>query len=1299
MSCLGCLPACLASVRLGGRAAGADADEEFAERVAFLRSVPIFKKQLPTADIPRVAEALRKKRHREGEYIAGQGHRPSSSEPAFFLIDSGEASVLVNSSGSSAKASRGAHAEEEFRGTLCRGDHFGGGCLLEERPYVASLKAGAGGCTTLSISQEQFEELGLRRLKLPKRAAIYEGRAKEKGAVVGPGHQAGVRISSKEDEDFIAEKLKRNKNLRALVQLSESQYHQIAKLARRLEVEKDGVLYQHGDVGHDIYVVHRGKVLLVPPPRVQRSAEEMATSTQLAKRALRKQDFLEKLSRGPTCGNGLDVLRESVPPNGSPPKASGGGPSPPRARRNSDVRPSSMRAGQAQPREGAKPNGARARHRSMIGSTQTELGVTIGDFVVLNDAGAGRPLAFGRSTSHGPSPGEGAETQEVGRVVEITSTGRVVVEFQQRGVKELRANQVQLAKTTGAVTTFGRGESFGEVSMLYDLRRIGTCHASGDQGATLFAISKRDFKKCLDRKDLQTKAKLREWCDVLDEVPSLQQLLRSERMELAKASCVGEVRFPPGECCIRKGAKRDPRQWYVVASGSAEIYADCANPEGADCTETPSTITRGGVFGERSLMRKTYVAEVTILAGANGMVCLAFEEEALYSFQHRTIITDPNSTLEEYIKGRSSSTDDTCPDAFNINPWNLRRICALGEGAYAKVFLLEDPQGRRFAEKRTSKRLVRKGGKELQRAICNERDLLSICRSDFIIRLFLSYQDRDFVYMVEEAACGGTLEKVVDLENGWGPVQRSNAARFYLAGITAGLEHLHERHIIHRDIKPGNVLLSRTGYPKLCDLGFARFALGKAYTQCGTPEYMAPELIDFPSEHSRAVDWWAAGVLAFELLDPKRQVPWSYCGEEEDDGQRLQAIRDGQHRAPEPRLPPETPEGARSFVRGLLMADPRHRLGGTDSRRVRMHGWFQEEGFSFDAVVSSAVEAPWVPHVEEPVEDSDLAAASDRHECDDVFERIEDSQWGTACCTVVDGVFTAKRPEAFAVTKGSKAVRITKAKGGVKGVVRFGLTPDSNDSQHFEKGFSVAMLPGLPQSHVDSTTAKFPASTEDELSLCIEGDQVTVYQAGQKVFTLGKTGRRCMFAKVFFSQAVAIRSFEEPASENDQWEQNFKLPDCTQRLIDQRWDGPKPLQRDARSASAPALSPRRAAGASSPVASLRRHAATSPTAAADGGAGAAPPSAQGAPLLRARTGLAPGAARGPSAPGARVSGPAPPLAAGAAAAGLHETRPRVKVAPAVYVMPKQALAPLTSRSPLLAHPAQISAPPARASNA
>ncbi|CAG0897576.1 unnamed protein product [Cyprideis torosa] len=81
---------------------------------------------------------------------------------------------------------------------------------------------------------------------------------------------------------------------------------------------------------------------------------------------------------------------------------------------------------------------------------------------------------------------------------------------------------------------------------------------------------------------------------------------------------------------------------------------------------------------------------------------------------------------------------------------------------------------------------------------------------------------------------------------------------FYTVEIVSVLNYLHSLNIVYRDLKPENLLLDAEGHLKITDFGFAKHLTDRTYTLCGTPEYLAPEIVQSKG-HNKAVDWWALG--------------------------------------------------------------------------------------------------------------------------------------------------------------------------------------------------------------------------------------------------------------------------------------------------------------------------------------------------------------------------------------------------------------------------------------------------------
>ncbi len=205
-----------------------------------------------------------------------------------------------------------------------------------------------------------------------------------------------------------------------------------------------------------------------------------------------------------------------------------------------------------------------------------------------------------------------------------------------------------------------------------------------------------------------------------------------------------------------------------------------------------------------------------------------------------------------------------------------------------------------------------------------------------------------------------------------------STVQFYAAEITLILTYLHDvQHVAYRDLKPENILLDAEGHLKLVDFGFAKHlppppdppegeslpegqdphGAGVTYTLCGTPEYLAPEVIR-NTGHGTTVDWWALGILVYEMLIG--QPPFW----DQNPLRIYEQIVAGHIRFPSSSHSFHIPSAARSFILALCKTDPSQRLGhiAGGSARVRDHHFFH--GVDWDAIYWKRVRGPILPRVE-----------------------------------------------------------------------------------------------------------------------------------------------------------------------------------------------------------------------------------------------------------------------------------------------------------------------------------------------
>merc|ERR1711972_512971 len=234
-----------------------------------------------------------------------------------------------------------------------------------------------------------------------------------------------------------------------------------------------------------------------------------------------------------------------------------------------------------------------------------------------------------------------------------------------------------------------------------------------------------------------------------------------------------------------------------------------------------------------------------------------------------------------------------------------------------------------------------------QSHILNEKKVMSMLDNPFLVNLRATYKDEYRVYFLLEACLGGELFTILRKMRSFDEA----TARFYCSCVVEAFDYMHQRDIIYRDLKPENLVLTNTGYLKVTDFGFAKIVPNKTFTLCGTPDYLAPEIVTGQG-HGKGVDWWTLGILIYEML---ASFPPFF---DDEPIETYRKIIKG--RVKFPRY--FTPE-ARDLIRGLLRNKPTKRLGilkgGADN--IRKHGWFYQ--FNWDKLYKGTLTAPIVNKV------------------------------------------------------------------------------------------------------------------------------------------------------------------------------------------------------------------------------------------------------------------------------------------------------------------------------------------------
>lgn len=491
-----------------------------------------------------------------------------------------------------------------------------------------------------------------------------------------------------------------------------------------------------------------------------------------------------------------------------------------------------------------------------------------------------------------------------------------------------------------------------------DHRMMGTLVAASDGKALI--LSKKAFTSVMGPSitSMQQLAAKRKARTELQQIAVFRDSALTSTQFQQLLDLMHRYEYSKKEAIFQAGQKVEAAMYFVREGVVTLLY---------NKGETKQVIEAGGYFGEKNMLKdqnkvmgfnKHWEFRSTFAAIADSGTVV----DILTLDECRKVV---NTTLLGLGQPAViQSMDET------IEYSHLTRRTLLGAGSFGQAWLatVDPPPTKDEEEEQKPPRVValKIQAKHLIAQLPNkgygvvaEKNIMASLNSPFVIRLLSTFQDHQRIFLVMSIYQGGELESLIP-HDGMG----ERNAKFYAAGILEGLSYLHRRHIIHRDVKPANVLIGDKGYPVLADFGFAKYVPDKTFTFCGSPMLTAPEIIRYKG-HDRGCDNWSWAVLVYRLVTGR----YPFYEKGMDELALYKRICRGTFEV----------DGTMSVeLRMLLVAilhpDPTQRLGS------RVNGWWDifaapwfandDDNFDLQGLRQQKTPAPWVPDLKDPLDAS-----------------------------------------------------------------------------------------------------------------------------------------------------------------------------------------------------------------------------------------------------------------------------------------------------------------------------------------
>ncbi|SBT50397.1 rac-beta serine/threonine protein kinase, putative [Plasmodium ovale wallikeri] len=317
---------------------------------------------------------------------------------------------------------------------------------------------------------------------------------------------------------------------------------------------------------------------------------------------------------------------------------------------------------------------------------------------------------------------------------------------------------------------------------------------------------------------------------------------------------------------------------------------------------------------------------------------LALNDDCLYKHDEH----------EKLRKGRFRKSLSLSNDKKNcIRPESFNFLKVIGKGSYGKVLLVKHVKNNKLYAMKILRKENIISRNQLEHTKI-ERNVLKCVSHPFIVKMYYAFQTSKKLYFILEYCPGGELffhlSKLREFAE--------DAAKFYSSEIILALQYLHQLNIIYRDLKPENVLLDEHGHIRLTDFGLSKEGItdsNSARSLCGTPEYLAPEIIN-QTGHGKAVDWWSLGIMLYEMLTGN--LPFNSINRN---------ILFERIKYETLTYPSTLSSTAVDLLKKLFEKNPKKRLGSgvTDAEEIKSHPFFKN--VNWDDVLSKRVKPPFKP--------------------------------------------------------------------------------------------------------------------------------------------------------------------------------------------------------------------------------------------------------------------------------------------------------------------------------------------------